>query len=123
MNQSYQRHLAFLRESTHIVTRSWSMPYNGQTIYGARYNGTEVLTCHIAGRAIYSKSLKMMKGLIRKLGENEIIYRGVKMQITLSEDGDYLDEVVVNGIYIGHLISEFDCDEILEQYLEERNEK
>lgn len=48
-----------------------------------------------------------------------MIYRGVEMQVTLSEDGDYLDEVVVNGIHIGHLISEFDCDEILEQHLKQ----
>jgi hypothetical protein len=51
-----------------------------------------------------------------------MMYRGVEMQITLDEDGDYLDEVVVNGVYIGHLISEYDCDEILEQYLEELGE-
>jgi hypothetical protein len=49
-----------------------------------------------------------------------MLYRDVEMQITLSECGDFLDEVVVNGVHIGHLISEFDCDEILDQYLDEQ---
>jgi hypothetical protein len=66
MNQAYQNYLAYLRESTNMITCSWSIPYRGETIYGASYNGTEVLTCHIVGRTIYSKSLTMMKGLIRK---------------------------------------------------------
>jgi hypothetical protein len=48
------------------------MPYRGVTIHGANYNGVAVVTCHLPeGRTIYSKSLTMMKGLIRKqqLGE------------------------------------------------------
>ena len=63
---------------------------------------------------IWNTPMKKLKQL-----ENKMIYRGVEMQVTLSEDGDYLDEVVVNGIHIGHLISEFGCDEILEQHLKQ----
>jgi hypothetical protein len=72
MNQAYQNYLAYLRESTNMITCSWSMPYRGVTIHGANYNGVAVVTCHLPeGRTIYSKSLTMMKGLIRKqqLGE------------------------------------------------------
>jgi hypothetical protein len=72
MNEAYQNYLAYLRESTNMITCSWSMPYRGVTIHGANYNGVAVVTCHLPeGRTIYSKSLTMMKGLIRKqqLGE------------------------------------------------------
>jgi len=62
---SYQETLQHRRESTNIVTSSYTIKYRGFYIHGANYNGQHI--CYVSQGFLhyYSKSLESVKRKIR----------------------------------------------------------
>ena len=62
---NYQKTLMFQRESTNIISSSYTILYKGFYIHGANYNGVHIchtyLTCE---NCYYSKSIEQVKKTI-----------------------------------------------------------
>ena len=63
---NYQKTLMFQRESTNIISSSYTLFYKGFYIHGANYNGTHICYVQLIGAACYySKSIEQVKKTIR----------------------------------------------------------
>ena len=63
---NYQKTLMFQRESTNIISSSYTILYKGFYIHGAHYNGVHICYVQLIGAACYySKSIEQVKKRIR----------------------------------------------------------
>ena len=63
---NYQKTLKHQRESTNIISSSYTIFYKGFYIHGAKYNGVHICHTYLTReKCYYSKSIEQVKKTIR----------------------------------------------------------